>query len=93
MRNTDFCICENKAADQLYSNCTADQCLCFRHTDPSSTFIHNFKLLSFFCDCSGLFVSGLIRNPEDCLSHVVAHMYNGILCQIVLRKKFIQSNL
>ena len=30
MRKPDFCICENKGADQLCSNCTADQHLCFR---------------------------------------------------------------
>ena len=30
---TGFCICENKDADQLRSNCTADQRLRFRYTD------------------------------------------------------------
>ena len=30
-----FCICENKDADQLRSNCAADQCLCFRYTDST----------------------------------------------------------
>ena len=25
MRKTDFCLCENKGADQLRSNCEADQ--------------------------------------------------------------------
>ena len=30
---TGFCLCENKDADQLCSNCTADQHLCFRYTD------------------------------------------------------------
>ena len=29
VRNSDFCICENKGADQLCGNCTADQVLCF----------------------------------------------------------------
>ena len=29
MRKTAFCICKNKGADQLCSNCTADQHLCF----------------------------------------------------------------
>ena len=33
MRKPDFCICENKDADQLRSNCAADQRLCFRYTD------------------------------------------------------------
>ena len=30
-----FCICKNKDADQLRSNCAADQRLCFRNTDLS----------------------------------------------------------
>ena len=29
----DFCICENKDADQLHSSHEADQRLCFRYTD------------------------------------------------------------
>ena len=29
MRKSAFCICENKDADQLRSNCAADQRLCF----------------------------------------------------------------
>ena len=33
MRKPDFCICENKDADQLCGNRTADQRLCFRYTD------------------------------------------------------------
>ena len=33
MRNSDFCICENKDADQLRGNREADQRLCFRYTD------------------------------------------------------------
>ena len=32
MRKPAFCICKNKSADQ-YSNCTADQRLCFRFID------------------------------------------------------------
>ena len=31
----DFCLCENKGADQLRSNCEADQRLCFRYTDSA----------------------------------------------------------
>ena len=33
MRKQAFCISENKDADQLRSNCTADQHLCFHYTD------------------------------------------------------------
>ena len=35
MRKPAFCICENKDADQLRSNCEADQRLCFRYTDST----------------------------------------------------------
>ena len=37
MRKPNFClyICENKGADQLRSNCEADQRLCFRYTDSA----------------------------------------------------------
>ena len=33
MRKTGFCLGESKGADQLRSNCEADQRLCFRYTD------------------------------------------------------------
>ena len=33
MRKPDFCICENKDADQLRGNREADQRLCFRYSD------------------------------------------------------------
>ena len=39
MRKPDFGLCENKDADQLCSNCTADQCLCFRYTDSTITLL------------------------------------------------------
>ena len=41
MRKPDFCLCENKGADQLCSydqlcsNCTADQRLCFLYSDST----------------------------------------------------------
>ena len=35
MRKTDFCMCENKDADQLRGNREADQRLCFRQTDST----------------------------------------------------------
>ena len=34
-RKPDFSICENKDADQLHSNCEADQRLCFGYTDST----------------------------------------------------------
>ena len=50
MRKPGFCLGENKDADQLCSNCTADQRLCLRRTDSSSTLIQNFKVLSLFLE-------------------------------------------
>ena len=35
MRKPDFCPSENKGADQLHSNCEADQRLCFRYMDST----------------------------------------------------------
>ena len=35
VRKPDFCICENKDADQLHGNREADQHLCFRYTDST----------------------------------------------------------
>ena len=35
MRKPDFCICENKDADQLRGNRKADQRLCFRSMDST----------------------------------------------------------
>ena len=35
MRKLDFCLCENKGADQLHSNCEADQRLYFRYMDST----------------------------------------------------------
>ena len=45
MRKPDFCVCKNKDADQLRSNCAADQHLCFRYTDSTIPLLryHNQK--------------------------------------------------
>ena len=62
MRKPEFCLCENKGADQLRSNCF------------SFSYIQNFKLLACICECTGRFVSDLVRNPENWFSHVMAQM-------------------
>ena len=66
-----FCICDNKGADQLHGNRTADQRLCFRyigHTVPLSK-----SEISSLVICTAQFVSGLGRNPEDRFSRIGAH--------------------
>ena len=72
VRKPAFCICENKDADQLLSNCAADLRLCFRHMDstiPLLSKLQNFKPLAIFCGCAARFVSDLVGNSEDRFSH------------------------
>ena len=82
MKKPDFCLCENKGADQLCSNCTADQRLCFRYSDSTMSLLlysQNFKPLACFCDCTGRFVSDLVGNPKDRFSRDAAHIMHYIL--------------
>ena len=46
MRKSDFCLCENKGADQLCSNCEADQLLCFHYTDNTIPLLYKSKISS-----------------------------------------------
>ena len=46
VRKPDFCICENKDADQLRGNREADQRLCFRYTDSTIPLPPKSKLSS-----------------------------------------------
>ena len=46
VRKPDFCICENKAADQLCGNRTTDQRLCFRYIDSTISILPKSEILS-----------------------------------------------
>ena len=48
MRKPDFCICENKDADQLRGNREADQRLCFRHTDSTIPLLSESEISSLY---------------------------------------------
>ena len=48
MRKLDFCLGENKGADQLHSNCEADQRLCFRYTDSAITLLLKTGISMFY---------------------------------------------
>ena len=48
MRKPDFCICENKGADQLRGNREADQRLCFRYTDSTIPLLPISKISSLW---------------------------------------------
>ena len=47
MEKPTNCICENKGADQLRSNCEADQRLCFRYTDSTIPILLKSEISSF----------------------------------------------
>ena len=47
VRKPDFCLCENKGADQLHGNSEADQRLCFRYSDSTIPPLLNSKISSF----------------------------------------------
>ena len=44
MRKQDFCICENKDADQLRGNREADQRLCFRNSDSTIPLLPKYEI-------------------------------------------------
>ena len=72
MKKPTFCICKIKGADQLHSNGTADQHLCFRYIH--CTIPQNFKPLTIFCGLTALFVSDMVENPKDRCTRDVAQM-------------------
>ena len=76
MGKPDFCICENKDADQLRGNREADQRLCFCYMDSAIPLLS--KPLAIFSDCSARFVPDLVGNPEDRFSQNEAHLLNII---------------
>ena len=47
VRKPDFCLCENKDADQLRGDREADQRLCFRYTASTISLPPKFKISSF----------------------------------------------
>ena len=48
MGKPTICIGENKGADQLRSNCEADQRLCFRYTDSTVPLLLKSEISSFY---------------------------------------------
>ena len=48
VRKPDICLCENKGADQLRSNCEADQRLCFRYSDGTISLLPKSEISSFY---------------------------------------------
>ena len=59
VRKPDFCICENKAADQLCGKRTTDQRLCFRYIDSTIPLLPKSEI-------SSLQPSSVISQPGLC---------------------------
>ena len=59
MRKPDFCICENKGADQLCGNRTTDQHLCFHYTDSTIPLLSKSEI-------SSLKQSSVVAQPGFC---------------------------
>ena len=79
VRKPDFCICENKDADQLRGNHEADQRLCFRYLDSAIPLLPTYKTSSlwpFFWGCAAWFVLGPGRKPQGPVSEVAAQMFS-----------------
>ena len=64
MRKITICIGENKGADQLGSNCQADQCLYFRYTGCTIPLLSKSKILSLY-PSSELVQAGLCRTWSE----------------------------
>ena len=78
MRKPDFCICENKDADQLCGSCEADQRLCFRYMDITIPLLPKSEI-SCLWPSSVVEQPGLCRTwsetPKDRFSHNEAQIY------------------
>ena len=81
-RQPAICICKNKEADQLCSNCTADQRLCFRYTDSTIPFLSKCKVTSL-CPSSVLEQIGLCRTKSE--PQIVG--FSDATAHMVLRQK------
>ena len=57
MRKWDYCLCENKGAVQLRSNCEADQHLCFRYMDSTIPVLLKSDFTSFLAQWIQLKIS------------------------------------
>ena len=90
MRKPAFCICENKDAYQLRSNCAANQRLCFRYMDNTIPLLSKSEISSsiHLCGSTAWFVLDLFGNPEDRFSHSEAHL---LICTFMSSSKIKKS--
>ena len=79
MRKPDFCICENKDADQLRGNREADQRLCFRYTDSTVPLLPKSEI-------SSLSPSSVAVQPSLCQTWSETLKTGFLIMKLKLRK-------
>ena len=80
LRKPDFCLCKTKGTDQLCSNCTADQCLCFCYMDSRILLLPLSEILSLWPSSVG----AQARFCQNRLSSFMAHMISTFVCFRIL---------
>ena len=90
MRKLDFCLCENKGADQLCSNCEAEQGLCFLYSDSIIPLLLIAKISSLW-PASVIVQAGLYctwsKKNKDQFSHYGAQLLPKLLTETKRHEK------
>ena len=76
MRKRDVCICENKGADRLHSNCAADHHLCSSYIDRTIPFLYKSRI-------SSLLSSSVAVQPGLCWTWSETHK-SGFLATLLI---------
>ena len=89
MRKPDFCICENKDADQLRGNREADQRLCFRYMDSAIPLLSKSEISSLYPSCV-VVQSGLCGTWSETpkTGFLTKRLILSVSCSSLLRTKF-----
>ena len=86
MRKPDFCICQNKDADQLRGNREADQRLCFRYTDSTIPLLPKSEI-------SSLYASSVAVQPGLCPTWSktlkTGFLTTRLICELLMNHKHI----
>ena len=67
-------ICENKGADQLHNDRTADQSLCFCYVESIIPLLHKLQASSHHLWLYSMFYVWPGLKPEERFSHDAAHL-------------------
>ena len=79
MTKPAFSICKQQRRRSACTSAQSDQRLCCLLPRKNDTYIRNFKPLPSFFGCAGQFVSYLVANLEDRISHDEAHIVTMML--------------